>query len=72
MSSDRRKELKALEIAQLLTTRDVCGLLRVSRATFYRLPYFKRRKIRIGRAARYRLTDVIAFERERQSNVTRE
>jgi len=51
-------------IGQLLSQRDVCDLLRISRATFYRLPYFKRRRVKIGRAVRYKLTDVIAFEHE--------
>jgi predicted DNA-binding transcriptional regulator AlpA len=50
---------------QLLSQRDVCERLRISRSTFFRLPYFQRRKIRIGRAVRYRLTDVIAFAHER-------
>jgi predicted DNA-binding transcriptional regulator AlpA len=53
-------------VGQLLTAKDVCALLRISRATFYRLPYFKRRAVRVGRAVRYKLTDVIAFEYERQ------
>lgn len=48
-------------IGQLLSAKEVASLLRVSRATFYRLPYFERRKVRIGRAVRYKLTDVIAF-----------
>ena len=52
-------------VGQLLTQRDVCALLRISRATFFRLPYFKRRRVKIGRAVRYKLTDVIAFEHER-------
>lgn len=52
-------------IAQLLTARDVCALLKIGRTTFYTLEYFKQRAIRIRGVVRYRLSDVLVFEQQR-------
>lgn len=53
-----------MSVGQLLSAKEVAALLGVSRATFYRLSYFRTRKVRVASAVRYKLTDVIAFEHE--------
>jgi predicted DNA-binding transcriptional regulator AlpA len=47
---------------RLLKAKEIAALLGVSRATFYRIPFFRRRKVRVSeRAVRYSADDLATY-----------
>lgn len=50
-------------MTQYLSARDVCARLGISERTFFRIAFFRTRKVRIAaKAVRYALSDVEQYE----------